>query len=281
MHTYLDCIPCLLRQSLEAARRVSDDESVHERILQFSLRTAAGMDLTQPPPVLGQLFHRKLREITGVEDPYREAKQGFNGVALALLPELEALVKQHSDPLLAAARLAIAGNVIDLGANLTLTEDEARTRLLEAFDTPFSGDQERFRETVAGARDILYLADNAGEIAVDRLLIQQLGPERVTVAVRGGAVLNDATLQDARDVGLAELVELIDNGSDAPGTLLDDCSPAFRKRFEEADVVIAKGQGNFETLSHVARPVVFLFMVKCPLVAGHVGLENGTLALVQ
>lgn len=280
MHTYLDCIPCLMRQSLEAARRVTDDESIHEQILHYALRTTAALDLNQPPPVIGQVIHRKLREIIGVDDPYRAAKDGFNRVALALLPELAALVEQHPDPLLAAARLAIAANVIDLGVNGTLTQDEARASLLDAFETPFRGDTEGFREAVAGAADILYLADNAGEIAVDRLLLEQLGPQRVTVVVRGGPVINDATWQDARDVGLTELVEVIDNGSDAPGTVLDDCSPAFRKRFEEADVVLAKGQGNFETLSHVERPVIFGFKVKCPLVAGHVGMENGTLALV-
>jgi uncharacterized protein with ATP-grasp and redox domains len=138
------------------------------------------------------------------------------------------------------------------------------------------GDLEAFRQAVAEATDILYLADNAGEIACDRLLIQQLLSVRVTLAVRGGAVVNDATLADAEAVGLHELVEVIDNGSDAPGTLLSDCSEDFRKRFAKADLIIAKGQGNFETLSDTGGNIFFLFKVKCPVIAAHVGLPLGT-----
>ncbi|GAF94354.1 unnamed protein product, partial [marine sediment metagenome] len=125
------------------------------------------------------------------------------------------------------------------------------------------------------------LADNAGEIAVDRLLIQELGPQRVTMAVRGAAVINDVTFADARQVGMPELVEVIDNGSDAPGTLLDDCSASFCKRFCEADLIIAKGQGSFETLSEIESNIFFLFKVKCPVIAAHVGLPTGTHALLR
>ncbi len=116
---------------------------------------------------------------------------------------------------------------------------------------------------------------------MDRLLIEQLGPERVTVGVRGGPVLNDATLADASEVRMTELVDVIDNGSDAPGTILADCSDSFRERFDGADLVIAKGQGNFETLSGLNRHIVFLFKVKCPVVSREVGLPVGTHALWQ
>lgn len=281
MNTYLDCIPCLVRQSLEAARIVTDDETIHEQVMRFVLRTTAALDMEQPPPAVGQIIHRKLREITGVDDPYREAKSGFNRVVMELLPDLAAQVRRAPQPLLAATRLAIAANVIDLGATGTLTQADALAALRDTFNGPFHGDWSEFRKAAAEATDILYLADNAGEIAVDRLLIEELGPERVTVAVRGGAVINDATLADAHEVGLHDLVEVIDNGSDAPGTILDDCSMSFRRRFAEADLIVSKGQGNFETLSHAEGNLFFLFKVKCPLVARHVGLPNGTQALVQ
>ena len=260
---------------------VTDDEATHQQVLQHALRTMNELDMSRPPPVVGQGIHRMLRKITGVDDPYREAKSAFNRVALELLPELAANVRRAPQPLLAAARLAIAANVIDLGANGTLTRAEARAALRDAFQTSFQGDLPEFREAVDAAAKVLYLADNAGEIAVDRLLVEELGPERVTVVVRGGAVINDATLADAREVGMQDLVEVIDNGSDAPGTIVDDCSPSFRKRFRNADLIIAKGQGNFETLSHVNAPLFFLFKVKCPLVARHIGLPNGTLALLK
>ncbi|HVT29791.1 MAG TPA: ARMT1-like domain-containing protein, partial [Lacipirellulaceae bacterium] len=130
------------------------------------------------------------------------------------------------------------------------------------------------------ARDILYLADNAGEIALDRLLIEQLPRGAVTLAVRGNAVINDATLYDARAVGLAKCATLIDNGSDAPGTLLPDCSPEFRDAFARADLIIAKGQGNYESLAGTSgRPIWFLFVPKCSLVARHVGAPQDVLVI--
>ena len=125
----------------------------------------------------------------------------------------------------------------------------------------------------------MYLADNAGEIVLDRLLIERLPKGRVTVAVRGGAILNDALRADAEEAGLAELARIVDNGCRAPGTPLDAVSPAFRKLFEEADLIISKGQGNYETLSDVAAPLVFLLKVKCPMVARHIGEPLGSLVV--
>ncbi len=281
MKTYLDCIPCFLRQSLDAARNVTDDRHVHEQILRDVLRMTAELDLERPPPFVGQLIHRRLREVTGVEDPYQAAKRHSNRLALAALPELAFTVQGASDPLLLAARCAVAANVIDLGVSPGITEAEVGAALRESVHEPVHGDWEWFRQATANARDILYLADNAGEIAIDRLLIQQLGPERVTLAVRGAPVLNDATMADAREVGMQEWVEVIDNGSDAPGTILDDCSMSFRDRFERADLIVAKGQGNFESLSHLEHNIAFLLKVKCPVVSRHVGLPAGVHALLH
>jgi hypothetical protein len=276
MHTALDCIPCFARQALEAARFVADDVAVHERVLRDVLRWAAESDLAQSPPLVGQRIHRLLRELTGIDDPYRAVKGRFNRMALDMLPELSAAVRKAADPLAMALRLAIAGNVIDLGVNGGMTEDEARLCVHGALNEPFDGDVDAFRQAVDQARSILYLADNAGEIVFDRLLIEQLPAGRVAVVVRGGPILNDATMADAQAAGLCDMVEVIDNGSDAPGTILSDCSEAFRRRFAQADLVIAKGQGNFETLSDERAAIYFLFKVKCPVIADHVGLPLGT-----
>ena len=276
MKTALDCIPCFARQALEAARFVTDDPDVHERVLRDALRAAADMDLGQSPPVVGQRIHRVLREITGVDDAYRAVKDRFNRMALDMLPDLSARVRESADPFALALRLAIAGNVIDLGVNGGITEAEARRAVVGALDEPFHGDVDAFRRAVEDARSILYLADNAGEIVFDRLLVEQLPTGRVTVAVRGGPILNDATMVDAEAAGLCDLVEVIDNGSDAPGTILADCSREFRGRFAEADLIIAKGQGNFETLSNEVGDIYFLFKAKCPVIADHVDLPVGT-----
>jgi uncharacterized protein with ATP-grasp and redox domains len=281
VNTYLDCIPCFIRQGLDAARNITNDERIHEQIVREILRLTADIKLNQPPPLIGQIIHRRLRELTGVDDPYQTAKIRFNQLAMSMLPELRASMKRDPNPLIAAAKMAIAANVIDLGVKSALSDEQACQALREYATSATHGDWAEFQKQVDEAREILYLADNAGEIAVDRLLIEELGPKRVTLAVRGQAVINDATLEDARYVGLDELVGIIDNGSDAPGTILDNCSAEFQKQFHKADLIIAKGQGNFETLSDVDANIFFLLKVKCPVIATHIRLPVGTQALVH
>jgi uncharacterized protein with ATP-grasp and redox domains len=280
MNLELDCISCFVRNALAAARFATPDTDVHERILREALQIAAASDSTKSAPAMSQYIHRRLRELTGIADVYQDAKQRFNALALELLPELQTKVSQAEDPFASAVRLAIAGNVIDLGLNGSLKEVDIRRSLQEVLTEPFFGDMHLFRTTLSTAGRILYLADNTGEIVFDRLLIEQLPAGHVTVAVRGGPVLNDATLTDARAVGLDQIAEVIDNGSDAPGTILDDCSRAFQDCFNRADVIVAKGQGNFESLRNASRNIFFLLKIKCSVVATQTGLAIGTQALV-
>ncbi len=279
MRTYLDCIPCFLRQTLDAVRLVTNDEAIHERLLQEILRAASDLDPHQPPPAMGQRIHRRIRELTCQSDPYRGAKDRFNRLALRHLPALRARVARSDTPLETAVRLAIAGNVIDMGVNSGLLDTQVTDAIDHALNAPLSGDVEALARAVAEAGRILYLADNANELVFDRLLIERLPLEKVTVAVRGGPVINDATLADAEAIGLPELVEVIDNGSDAPGTILEDCSTSFRRRFDSSDLVIAKGQGNFETLSHVEKDIFFALLVKCPVIARELDCDVGSLIL--
>jgi hypothetical protein len=279
MKTFFDCLPCFVRQSLDSVRFVTPDESIHERVLREVLRLAHQMDLRQPPPVMAQKLHRRIRELTGADDPYREVKDRFNRLALAQYPEFRDRVARSADPMEAAVRLAIAGNVIDFGVNSHLTEQEVHDALMLAASTPLTGDLGGFCDAVARAGRVLYLADNAGEIVFDRLLIERISPERVTLVVKGAPIINDATMADAEAAGLAAMVEVIDNGSDAPGTLLDDCSEQFHRRFRDADLVIAKGQGNYESLSEADKEVWFLLKAKCPVIARDLGCDEGTFAV--
>jgi len=281
MRTSLDCVPCLLRQSMEAIRRVSSDPSLRELFLREVLQWTSEMDLEGAPPVLAQRIHGRLREISGIKDPYHAEKEAQNRMALGLLPELKARVEAASDPLALAVRLAIAGNVIDLGANGEVKESDLCQSIQKALAEPLVGGMGAFRQEVEAARSILYLADNAGEIALDYLLIEQLGPARVTLAVRGAPTLNDATRADVRAVGLDLMVQVIDNGSDAPGTVLEDCSEAFLGHLADADLIVAKGQGNYETLSREARNLFFLFKAKCPVIAEHAGVPLGAHVLAR
>lgn len=279
MNSSLDCIPCFIRQALEVCRFVTDDPAIHEQVVREVLLLAAEMDLAQCPPVIGQRIHCRLRQITGIEDPYRTVKDRSNKMILDMTNDLKKKIESSTDRFAMAVRLAIAGNVIDYAVNGCPNENELRCAVEQAIDAPLMGDINIFRHAVAQADRILYLADNAGEIVFDRLLIEELPMERVTMAVRGEPVINDATRIDAQTAGLNDLVEVIDNGSDAPGTLLPDCSPSFQTQFEQADLIIAKGQGNFETLSEAPKTIFFLFKVKCPVIAQAIGEDVGNLML--
>jgi hypothetical protein len=278
MRTFLDCIPCFARQSLEAARMATDDPAVHERLLRDSLRALSEIDFTDSPPAMARRIHRLVREATGRDDPYRAVKQRFTRLALAMLPALRQRVARADDPTEAAVRLAIAGNVIDLGVNGSLDEADVLRAVDEAASAPLAGDVRGMFAAAEAAEDILYLADNAGEIVFDRLLLERLPAGKVTVVVKGAAILNDATAADARAGGLTD-IPVIDNGSDAPGTILAACSEGFRRRFARAELVLAKGQGNYETLSDVEKDVFFMLKVKCPVIARHLGCEIGEMVL--
>ncbi len=281
MRTYLDCIPCFIRQTIDACRMVSKDSSLHEKVVRKVLEEASLMEFNTPPPVMGQKIHRWIREATGISDPYKEAKQRQNSLALDCYKDMLALVETSADPLLTAVRLAIAGNVIDMGVGAVITGDDVKRAVRQALAEPFSGDVDGFVEMQKRAGTICYIADNAGEIVFDRILIEKLGPQRVLVVVRAGPVINDATLEDAKTVGLDRIAKVIHSGSDAPGIILSDCAEEFKKRFYAADMVIAKGQGNYETLSDVDRDIFFLFKAKCDVVASHANVRPGCQVMIH
>jgi uncharacterized protein with ATP-grasp and redox domains len=280
MHIYLDCIPCFIRQSLDAARLATDDVHIHEKVVRGVLGLANNLDMSQTPPVIGQKIHRLIRELVGVEDPYHGVKQRFNNVALKLYSKMRHLIIESKDPLETAVRLAIAGNIIDFGLKSQLQETELAETINQCLSEEPSGMQlNDFHNAIDDAEDILYIADNAGEIVFDRLLIEQIPIDKVTVVVKGSPVINDATMEDAVIAGLPKILDVINNGSDAPGTILESCSPSFRNRFESADLVIAKGQGNYETLSDVDKNIFFILKAKCPVIARDLGCEVGEMIL--
>jgi uncharacterized protein with ATP-grasp and redox domains len=280
MRTFLDCMPCFVRQALDSARLVTNDEQVHEQVVREVLKLASDLDMNQSPPVIGQRIHRLIRKLIGNTDPYYELKQRFNRLALRLSAELEENVRTSTDPLETAVRLAIAGNIIDLGVKTSIAESDIEKIIRDCMTADFNSQQkEEFRNAIIHAERIMYLADNSGEIVFDRLLIEQLPTEKVTLVVKGEPVINDATMEDAEFAGLTDMVKVIDNGSDAPGTILESCSQEFRQCFDRADLVIAKGQGNYETLSDVNKKIFFILKAKCPVIARDLGCEVGEMIL--
>jgi hypothetical protein len=278
MRTYLDCYPCFLRQALDAARYAGADEGQQRSILNSVLETLSSLDPTSTPPEIGDAIHRLVRKKTGDADPYADAKRKATEQAQALYPRLKALVADASDPLETALRLAIAGNIIDLAPNSSYDLWATVERVLEQ---PFAiEDIPAFRGALASTERILYLADNAGETVFDRVLIETLD-KPVIYAVKGGPVLNDATMDDAIVAGLDQVAELMTTGSDAPGTVLRLCSHDFRHLYDQAEMIVAKGQANYETLSGEGERLFFLLQAKCPVIARDVGVEVGDIVLKQ
>lgn len=279
MRTYLDCYPCLMRQALSAARMVTDDESAQHAVMTETLSLLQTLPPGSTPPQISYGVHRIVRERLGENDPYLEAKAESTRLALDLYPRLASLVAQSDDPLDTAVRLSIAGNIIDFGVTDEIPDLWSTVeRVLEA---PLAIDHlARLRVALAAADRVLYLADNAGETVFDRVLIEQLKIP-VVYAVKGGPVLNDATLEDALAAGLDTCSSIIDNGSAAPGTILELCSPEFREVFGKAPLIIAKGQGNYETLSDAGPRVFCLLQAKCFVIAADLAAPVGSAIVRQ
>jgi damage-control phosphatase, subfamily I len=278
MKTWLDCVPCLVQQGLKVARMASPDPAVHEAVLRDILGHVAGMDFNRPP-ILWHWIYRRVCQHTGQSDPYRQIKRDSNALALELLPAWKKRVAAAAHPLAEAVKLAIAANIIDYGANRNLRTDDIPALLEQSIADPMVGDLPLLLEAIQGAASILYLADNAGELVFDRLLIELLPRGKVTVAVKGGPALNDALPEDAQATGVNELCPVIDTGTDGTGVILEHCSEAFRRQFMAADVVIAKGQANYETLDGCGRAVFFLLKVKCPVLGQNMGYPAGSLVV--
>jgi len=282
MKTVVDCIPCFVRQASEAIALCVSDDARRAEVMRRVLSELARIEWTGSPSRTAQLFHRTIRRETGTADPYRSMKARMNQVAVELLPCLRKDAGMEEEPFTAMVRLAVAGNLMDAGSKTGLSDAELRTALCRACRGECARALARdLFDAAQRAQRILYLTDNAGEIVLDRSLIEMLPRSKITVGVRGSAVLNDATMADAEAAGLPGIVSVISNGSDAPGTLLDDCSPDFRRVFEESDLIIAKGQGNYESLSDTAKHAFFLMHIECPIVAAHADLPVGAMGICE
>ena len=275
-----DCYLCLLRQAFSAAKLATSDSELQKEILWRAIKIVSSSAPEEAPPaVLYFRINRMIRELSGSEDPYREHKRKANRRALDLHSALSDLWRRAEDPLLAALRISIVGNLLDLVAKPI---PPSRDELLDLIrNAPFAiNHYEKLKEEISKASKILVLVDNCGEIVFDKILLQELGRRgaRIKVAVRGGPLGDDATLEDAKYVGLDEFAEIITTGFDGP-PIFEHCSPEFLQAFEEADLVISKGAANYEILWGEDKNIFFLLPVKCPSFCRHFNCSEGALVL--
>jgi len=296
MKTRPDCIPCFLRQAQDTARLCGSPPEILTALDAELSARLRDYDPNTTPAELSVMVYDLVAEHTGCPDPYARVRSESVTKALAFYPELKQQVQNSEAPLLAALRLAIIGNLIDYGI-LSESEIESRLHKLLARTAgaarvagagkpadPLFFAFPSFRRDLEKAQTLLYLGDNAGETVFDRVLMETIRErwpdKRITFAVRGKAIINDALEEDARASGIAETADIVSSGSPAAGTVLSLCSSEFRSRFRGADLVISKGQGNFEALSAERGPIYFLLVAKCAMIARHVGCSQGSFLLL-
>jgi len=283
-----ECSPCLEKQirNLTGLIGLKEDQAqqVLGRLRDHLERKSDSLSAPEITAEIYTLIHRTFFPDVDLFDPYRELKKTTNEMAMEHYDRMCRLVAEAPSPLKMAVKVAAAGNIIDFGVkhhqDVNIEDEVEGIGQLEfgIFDYP------SFEETVKTARSILYIGDNAGEIVFDKVLIKTIANVNPSVeivfAVRHRPIINDATMTDAMAVNMGEYATVISSGSVVPGTLLEETSTTFRKYFDAADMVIAKGQGNFETLSEVDKdPVYFLLRIKCEVVAGNIGSDKGSLVL--
>jgi uncharacterized protein with ATP-grasp and redox domains len=282
MKASFDCIPCLIRQTIDAARLGTDNENLQRQVLDRVMQYLQQLDYQLSPPEIGKQIFKIIHDLTGCADPYRELKLRYNTVALENYNAFKRQVYLNDDPVLLAAKLAVSGNLPELSANGAAGNIE---RILhDTYRRTFAIDKyAHFLEDLKTTHQILYLADNAGEIVFDKLFIevlQRFYPERnhkFTVVVRGAPIINDATMEDARLINLDRVARVIDNGDSAPATLLHGVSEQVKTFYHNADLIISKGQGNWESLHDEKRLIYFLLKVRCPLISSTLKVSEGSL----
>jgi damage-control phosphatase, subfamily I len=289
MKTYLDCIPCFFKQGLASARILGTDEKVQKHIVDNIAKVIPSFPLLSTPPEMGKIIYDIIKDALQKDDPFRELKQKSNSLVLEIYGDMKKEIQNSSDRLLTSLNFSIAGNIIDYGANHSLKlekEIESITRKSKKVSRNSVNFQyAKFKKKLEKAGLILFIGDNAGEIALDKLFVEEIKRmypgKRMVYAVREKPVINDATLEDARFVGLDKTVEVISSGSIIPGTSLKRCNKEFISLFKDADIIISKGQGNFETLSDEPEPIFFLLTVKCGVVAKMLNAETGDIVLKE
>jgi uncharacterized protein with ATP-grasp and redox domains len=285
LNVKLRCISCILNRAYLQIQEATDDKSVQFETLSAILSfLAEEFKPTANPAYLGTKRDRLINEMTGNPDPYKQKKQLSNQMALEVMPLAQSIVLEESSKEIRfrkACLSAIVGNIMEFDLPDNPFKFRDLEKLIQQAENDLAVDDipQIFKEAKK-AKTVLYLTDNAGEIALDTLLVQELKNvgTHVTVAVKDGPILNDATLEDAKVVGMDKVADkLISTGSDSVGLFPEECSKEFLALYRSVDFVVAKGMGHAETLTERELPVphALLLRTKCSTVASHFGVATG------
>ncbi len=275
MKTHLECLPCLSNNAVVIAKKSTQDPAVRKQIVQASMKMLAESDMLYPPTWYAAKIMDIALELTGgaQDDPYREEKDKSIALAKRLLEELGSIPEYDPNSFESRLRLAIAGNILDFGIFSNLDLGEALQIIRKAFTAPIDREAMlKLQKRIESARKILYVLDNCGEGSFDRVFME-LFKDKVTVGVRGRNSLNDVTRRELAESGYGPEIPIVDNGSNIPGSMMGSVPEPFLNAMKSADLIIAKGQGNFETMDDIPYPASFLFLAKCQVITRRLNAE--------
>lgn len=279
MKLHPECVECILGQARRVASKIGASKELTQSIEETALKHSKNFSFSKTPVQVATPLYEELAVVAGKTDLYDEAKRVATKQALEMLPKLKKMIENSKDTLLAAGKMAVAGNVIDLA-----TQDEYDLTAIvdQVLHSDFGHDDfSLLFEDLSKASTLLYLADNAGEHIFDALFMEKLKEVyphlEITYMTRGNAIINDVTLEEAHADGLDTFATLKSSGMRTPGFILEDAPKEVADFFMHADVVVAKGMGNFESMTEIAvRDVYHLFKVKCSVVSSFTGHPVGT-----
>ena len=269
----LDCIPCQIRHFINSARMFTDDENIISSVLDHTL------SVTSKYKSYDNIFkmyidaNRIIEKIGSGSDPYKEFKKQINSICLDAEPDLKKIIRESATPFETALRISVAGNSIDVMQQGNHISSKIIKNILKtALNQEISSTAiKKLYDEIVKAEKILFIGDNCGEIVLDRIFIEYLRDnvlydkiKKITYAVRGGPALNDSTIEDAESTGMSSVVEVTTTGASIPSAYLPYSSDEFRKIYFTSDLIISKGQGNFEGLFDRHENIFFMLKIKCP-----------------
>jgi uncharacterized protein with ATP-grasp and redox domains len=264
---------------LDAARMNTKDKELQKEILMKATEIIGNVDQYTTAPEVGRFMHQLVKKYTKIQDPYQELKKRCIETAEKIYPDMKYFLYKQKDRLYWTLKISAVGNIMDAAI---YGDKSVKENFIEEFDKEFKiCEIDKLRKSLKNGKLLLIIGDNAGETVFDRVLVEELLHLEIIYAVRSNPIINDATIKEAYASKLHHGAKIISTGCDAPGIILDECSEEFKKIYNKADIIISKGQGNYETLSDEGRKIFFLLKAKCPVIARDIGVKVNDYVLIQ
>ena len=265
MELFYDCIPCMIKQALEVARTITNDVEIHDRVMDATIHLMTNYKKYRNSPDLAREIHRIVKEKTGQDDPYAKIKERDLEAAKSVYPYLKNLIQSKGNSLYWALKIAATGNNIDAAV---YSDVDVEKCIEEELEKEFSiCDIDIMEKKLQSASNILIIGDNTGETIFDKVMIESFPNLNITYGVRSESIINDVTEKEAIASGLDQVSKIVSTGCSASGTILEDCSDEFIDIYNNSDIILSKGQGNYEALSEEKGSIFFLLKAKCPMIS--------------